>query len=359
MNTIKNPRVLFYVLVVIIAMILTFFTTAFILEELLHIAEYSLTWFIAEGVVIVGVAVIVAILSPHIVNGFLWVIKDFSYRISKHSTKELVSGFLGLIAGLLIAVLISLPLNSLPFGSVISIALIIFFGYSGLLTGLHKKDDISELLRSSRAFGKKTPKADKKHYLGILDTSAIIDGRFADVYRTGFLDGTFILPNFVLDELKRVADNSDPLKKERGRRGLNILNELKEENENAYVVVDKDYEDVKEVDTKIIHLAVDMKTKIFTNDYNLNRMAQVQNITVLNINDLAHALKSVVLPGESLTVQIIKVGKEENQGVAYLDDGTMIVVENGKQYVGLTLQVEVTSALQTANGKMIFAKPQK
>ena len=354
MNTIKNPRVLFYVLVVIIAMILTFFTTAFILEELLHIAEYSLTWFIAEGIVIVGVAVIVAILSPHIVNGFLWVIKDFSYRISKHSTKELISGFLGLIAGL-----ISLPLNSLPFGSVISIALIIFFGYSGLLTGLHKKDDISELLRSSRAFGKKTPKADKKHYLGILDTSAIIDGRFADVYRTGFLDGTFILPNFVLDELKRVADNSDPLKKERDRRGLNILNELKEENENAYVVVDKDYEDVKEVDTKIIHLAVDMKTKIFTNDYNLNRMAQVQNITVLNINDLAHALKSVVLPGESLTVQIIKVGKEENQGVAYLDDGTMIVVENGKQYVGLTLQVEVTSALQTANGKMIFAKPQK
>ena len=359
MKTIKNPRVLFYVLVVIIAMILTFFTTAFILEELLHIAEYSLTWFIAEGVVIVGVAVIVALLSPHIVNGFLWVIKDFSYRISKHSTKELVSGFLGLIAGLLIAVLISLPLNSLPFGSVISIALIIFFGYSGLLTGLHKKDDISELLRSSRAFGKKTPKADKKHYLGILDTSAIIDGRFADVYRTGFLDGTFILPNFVLDELKRVADNSDPLKKERGRRGLNILNELKAENENAYVVVDKDYEDVKEVDTKIIHLAVDMKTKIFTNDYNLNRMAQVQNITVLNINDLAHALKSVVLPGESLTVQIIKVGKEENQGVAYLDDGTMIVVENGKQYVWLTLQVEVTSALQTANGKMIFAKPQK
>lgn len=357
MRTMKNPRVPLYVLIVIIAMVLSYFTTAFILEELLNIAVYSLSWFITEGLVVVGVGVFVAFLSPHMVNGFLWMMTDFSYRISKHSTKELVSGFLGATAGLILAVLISLPLSSFPLGSVISIVLIVFFGYSGLLTGLHKKDDITEILRSSRSSGKKASKTDKKRYLGILDTSAIIDGRFADVYRTGFLDGTFILPNFVLDELKRVADNSDPLKKERGRRGLNILNELKAENENAYAVVDKDYEDVKEVDTKIIHLAVDMKTKIFTNDYNLNRMAQVQNITVLNINDLAHALKSVVLPGESFTAQIIKVGKEENQGVAYLDDGTMVVVENGKQYVGLTLEVEVTSALQTSNGKMIFAKP--
>lgn len=359
MNAMKNPRLVFYVLLVIIAMALSYFSTAFILEQLLHIAEFSLTWFLVEGVAVIGIGVIVALLSSRIVNGFLWIITDFSYRISKHSTKELVSGFLGLLGGLLVAFLISLPLNSLPFGGVISLALIIFFGYSGLLTGLHKKDDISDLLRSSRAFGKKSPKTEKKRYLGILDTSAIIDGRFADVYRTGFLDGSFILPNFVLDELKRVADNSDPLKKERGRRGLNILNELKEEFDDAYVVINKDYEDVKEVDTKIIHLAVDMKTKIFTNDYNLNRMAQVQNITVLNINDLAHALKSVVLPGEELTANIVRSGKEENQGVAYLDDGTMIVVENGKHYMGLTLQVEVTSALQTSNGKMIFAKPKK
>ena len=169
----------------------------------------------------------------------------------------------------------------------------------------------------------------------------------------------FTVPEFVLDELKRVADSSDPLKKERGRRGLNILNELKEEFPDAYVMEEKDYDDIKEVDTKIIRLAVDLKTKIFTNDYNLNRMAKIQNVTVLNINDLAKSVKSIVLPGEELTANIIKAGKEENQGIAFLDDGTMIVVENGKPFVGFTLQVIVTSALQTSNGKMIFAKPKK
>ncbi len=351
-------RVPFYVLLVFAAVVLTYFTTAFILAQL-DVATFTTTWFVVEGIAILIVGVIVAMLASAIVDGFLWVVNDFSNRVSSHSTKELISGSIGLIAGLLIAFLISLPLGALPFGGVISLVLIIFFGYSGLLIGLHKKDDVAEILRGARFGGKKTPKVDKKHYLGILDTSAIIDGRFADVYRTGFLEGSFILPDFVLDELKRVADSNDPLKKERGRRGLNILNELKAAYPDAYVMVNKDYEDVKEVDTKIIHLAVDMKTRIFTNDYNLNRMAQVQNIRVLNINDLAHALKSVVLPGEELTANIIKCGKEENQGIAYLDDGTMIVVENGKQYVGLTLQVKVTSALQTSNGKMIFAKPKQ
>ncbi|MBR5328871.1 MAG: PIN domain nuclease [Firmicutes bacterium] len=351
----RNPRSFFYVLIVAASMIGAYFITDFVLEQF-AIAAFSPLWIVIQGITVCLVALVFAAIAPQIVQGFLWLIHDFSMRISNRSTKELISGFLGLIGGLIIAFLIGIPLNSLPFGEFITPILIIFFGYSGLSIGLLKKDDISEFIKANRGL-KKSPRQDKKHYLGILDTSAIIDGRFADVYRTGFLDGTFILPNFVLDELKRVADNSDPLKKERGRRGLNILNELKEEFDDAYVVIDKDFEDVKEVDTKIIHLAVDMKTKIFTNDYNLNRMAQVQNITVLNINDLAHALKSVVLPGEELTANIIKAGKEENQGVAYLDDGTMIVVENGKQYVGLTLKLEVTSALQTSNGKMIFAKP--
>lgn len=353
----KNPRSIFYVLIVAGAMLGSYFITEFILLQI-GISAFTPFWFVIEGIVICLIALIFAALTPKIVDGFLWVVHDFSMRISNRSTKELISGFVGLIGGLVIAFLIAIPLNALPFGGFISIILIIFFGYSGLSIGLLKKDDISELVRSTRVF-KKTPKPERKHYLGILDTSAIIDGRFADVYRTGFLDGTFILPGFVLDELKRVADNSDPLKKERGRRGLNILNDLKAEFEDAYVMVDRDYEDIKEVDTKIIHLAAEMKTKIFTNDYNLNRMARVQSITVLNINDLAHALKSVVLPGEELTANIIRAGKEENQGVAYLDDGTMIVVENGKQYVGLTLTLEVTSALQTSNGKMIFAKPKQ
>lgn len=352
-------RIPVYVLLVAGAVVGTFFITAFILGQL-NVTPLTFTWFLSEGIAMAAAGFLMALLARPIVNAFLWIVKDFSARISSHSTKELISGVSGLIIGLVIAFLISLPLSSLPLGGVLSVIIIIFFGYSGLLVGLHKKDDVAELIRVRLLAGaKKPPKGEKKHYLGVLDTSAIIDGRFADVYRTGFLDGTFILPNFVLDELKRVADNSDPLKKERGRRGLNILNELKEEFPNAYDMVDKDYEDVKEVDTKIICLASDMKTKIFTNDYNLNRMAGVKNITVLNINDLAFALKSVVLPGEELTAQIVKPGKEENQGVAFLDDGTMIVVENGKPYVGLTLKLEVTSALQTSNGKMVFAKPKK
>ncbi|MBQ1251814.1 MAG: hypothetical protein IIY02_02750 [Firmicutes bacterium] len=353
----KNPRSFFYVLIVLGSMIGTYFITEFILSQF-GVPAFTPLWIVIQGVVICLVALFFAAVAPKIVERFLWIVQDFVTRISNRSIKELISGFIGLIGGLVIAFLVSIPINALPFGGFISVVLIIFCGYSGLSLGLMKKDDISDLVRNSRGL-KKGPKQEKVHYLGILDTSAIIDGRFADVYRTGFLDGTFILPNFVLDELKRVADNSDPLKKERGRRGLNILNELKADYPDAYVMVDKDFEDVKEVDTKIIHLAVDMKTKIFTNDYNLNRMAQVQNVTVLNINDLAHALKSIVLPGEELTASIIKAGKEENQGVAYLDDGTMIVVENGRQFVGLTLQVIVTSALQTSNGKMIFAKPKQ
>ena len=288
-------------------MIGAYFITEFILAQF-SVGAFTPLWIVIEGVVVCFAALIAAAVAPSVVQGFLWVVRDFSTRISNRSTKELISGFIGLIGGLVIAFLVTIPLNALPFGGFISVVLIIFFGYSGLSIGLMKKDDISDLVRNSRG-QKKSSKQDKIHYLGILDTSAII--------------------------------------------------ELKADYPDAYVMVDKDFEDVKEVDTKIIHLAVDMKTKIFTNDYNLNRMAQVQNVTVLNINDLAHALKSIVLPGEELTASIIKAGKEENQGVAYLDDGTMIVVENGKPYVGLTLQLEVTSALQTSNGKMIFAKPKQ
>lgn len=353
----KYFRAFFYVLLVVGFMLISYFITEFILDYM-GVTLFSLTWFTAMVVVIILVGVTVSLLAPYLVTWFLWVINEFTLSVSTKSTKELISGTIGLIAGLTIAALISIPLKTLPLGGFISVFLIIFFGYAGLQVGMRKNEDVGKILRMAPpAADRKQVRVAKKAYLGILDTSAIIDGRFADVYRTGFLEGSFILPTFVLDELKRVADASDPLKKERGRRGLNILNELKEEHKDAYTMVNKDYEDIREVDTKIIRLAVDMKTRIFTNDYNLNRMAKVQNVTVLNINDLANALKSVVLPGEELIAHVIREGKEANQGVAYLDDGTMIVVEDGKKYVGLTLQVEVTSALQTANGKMIFAKP--
>ena len=192
--------------------------------------------------------------------------------------------------------------------------------------------------------------------LKILDTSVIIDGRIADVCETGFIEGVFILPQFILQELQHIADSLDVLRRNKGRRGLDKLRELQENPDVDVQIIDEDYPEIKEVDAKLVQLAKDLKAKIITNDFNLNKVAELQGVTVLNINDLANALKPIVLPGETMTVKVIKEGKEFNQGVAYLDDGTMVVVENGRKYVGQTVQVEVTTTLQTAAGRMIFTR---
>ena len=209
-------------------------------------------------------------------------------------------------------------------------------------------------LRSSKEKGKRELRgADPK----ILDTSVIIDGRIADICKSGFIEGSLVIPGFVLEELRHIADSSDLLKRNRGRRGLDILNKIQKELDFQVEISEQDFEDVAEVDSKLVRLAQVLSGKILTNDFNLNKVAELQGVAVLNINELANAVKPVVLPGEEMLVHVIKNGKEAGQGVAYLDDGTMIVVDGGKRHIGENIGVLVTSVLQTAAGRMIFAKP--
>ena len=199
--------------------------------------------------------------------------------------------------------------------------------------------------------------ADKRFKL--LDTSAIIDGRIADVIDSGFLEGTLLIPVFVLEELQRIADSADALKRVRGRRGLDILQKIRSEAKLAVEIDSRDFDDIAEVDSKLVRLGQLVGGKIVTNDYNLNKVAELQGVPVLNVNELANAVKPVVVPGESMRVTVVKDGKEQGQGVAYLDDGTMIVIEGGHRHLNQNIDVEVTSALQTAAGRMIFAKPRR
>ena len=193
----------------------------------------------------------------------------------------------------------------------------------------------------------------------LLDTSAVIDGRIADICRTGFLEGNLIVPGFVLAELQKIADSSDSLKRNRGRRGLDILNKMQKEPNISIRIYDKDFEELADVDIKIVRLAKLMEARVITNDFNLNKVAELYGVPVLNINELANAIKPVALPGEEILVHVIKDGKEHGQGIAYLEDGTMIVVDGGRRYIGEEIHVTVTSVLQTAAGRMIFAKPKE
>ena len=191
----------------------------------------------------------------------------------------------------------------------------------------------------------------------VLDTSVIIDGRIADICKTGFVEGPLVIPNFVLEELRHIADSSDALKRAKGRRGLDMLNIIRKELDIEVEISNRDYDDIAEVDDKLVRLAQDLYGCVVTNDYNLNKVATLQGVIVLNINELANAIKPGVLPGEKMVVTVVKDGKEQNQGVAYLDDGTMIVVENGRRFIGETIEVEVTSVIQTNAGRMIFGRP--
>ncbi len=193
----------------------------------------------------------------------------------------------------------------------------------------------------------------------ILDTSAIIDGRILDIFKTGFVEGIIVIPEFILSELRHVADSSDALKRKRGRRGLDILNRIQNDVNMQVKVLDKDYDQIDEVDVKLVKLAFDINGLIITNDYNLNKIAQFQGVGVLNVNELANSVKTILLPGEEMDILVLKEGKEANQGVGYLDDGTMIVIQGGKPYVGEQIHIMVTSVLQTSAGRMIFAKPEQ
>ena len=227
---------------------------------------------------------------------------------------------------------------------------------------IKKKDDITSILLNLKKNGitkEKKIKPSLKSVPKVLDTSVIIDGRIFDICQTGFVEGPLVIPNFVLDELRHISDSADGLKRTRGRRGLDILNKIQKELSIETQIWEGDFPKIEEVDSKLLKLAQVLKGKVITNDYNLNKVAEVQGVPVLNINELSNAIKPVVIPGEEMKVEVVKDGKESSQGVAYLDDGTMIVVENGKKLIGEEVDVLVTSVLQTAAGRMIFARPKE
>lgn len=282
--------------------------------------------------------------------------KTFITFLLKIPTQNILSGVIGLIVGLIIANLLSYSLSFIPFiGQYLPIVLNITLGLLGIIVGLHKREEgVNFYKKSIEKFRKKDKSS--QYQPKILDTSVIIDGRVADICETDFLEGELIIPRFVLNELQAIADSSDPLKRNRGRRGLDVLNRINKIHADKIKIISQDYKDLKSVDTKLIRLAKEMDAKVLTNDYNLNKLAQLESVSVLNINDLSNALKSVILPGEELITQIIKEGKESSQGVAYLDDGTMIVIENGVKNIGDKVRVTVTSILQTPAGRMIFGR---
>jgi uncharacterized protein YacL len=274
----------------------------------------------------------------------------------KIPAQNILSGVIGLIIGLIIANLLAYSLSFIPFiGNYLPIILNVALGLLGITLGLSKRTESVNFYKKNIERFKKRDKSSHSQ-LKILDTSVIIDGRIADISQTDFLEGILIIPRFVLSELQAIADSSEPLKRNRGRRGLDVLNKINKIHTNKIKIISRDYTELKTVDTKLIKLAKELDAKILTNDYNLNKLAQLENVTVLNINDLANALKSIILPGEELITQIIKEGKEPGQGVAYLDDGTMIVVENGMNNIGEKVKLMVTSILQTPAGRMIFGR---
>lgn len=293
----------------------------------------------------------------YIVNFVKWVEES----LVKAPITDILAVSIGLGFGLVIAFLVGFALNMIEVpivNTVAPILITLLFGYLGFQVGYKKRDELMALLaRNKKKPVEEDVEAGDRNVLKILDTSVIIDGRIADICQTGFLEGTIVIPQFVLGELQHIADSSDVLKRNRGRRGLDILNRIQKELSMNVEIYEGDFEDVQEVDSKLVKLAKLTNGVVVTNDFNLNKVCELQKVSVLNINDLANAVKPVVLPGEEMNVQVIKDGKEQNQGIAYLDDGTMIVVEGGRDYIGKHIEVLVTSVLQTSAGRMIFAKP--
>ena len=308
--------------------------------------------------VIVGLlfGIIFFIISPRIIDGVHGFFQKLEKRLTEMPALDILFGVLGIMLGLLFAFLLSLivkTINVPVLPEVITILLFFICGYYGGYIGVTRRAELMDGARRNRLPGTLAGDGARPK---LLDTSVIIDGRICDICRTGFLEGKIVVPSFVLKELRHIADSSDAMKRARGRRGLDILHTMQCELERQIVVEEKDYDDVDEVDLKLLRLAADTGAVLVTNDYNLNKVAAVQNMPVLNINDLANALRSVLLPGEELSLAIVREGKEAGQGVGYLPDGTMVIVENGKRHIGETADLVVTSALQTSAGRLVFAK---
>ncbi|CVK21721.1 PIN/TRAM domain-containing protein [Sporomusa paucivorans] len=337
-------------------------------EEFLRIGVFGITMttiltFVFGGLVggIVGFVVAPLLLK------YLW---NFTYwlelRLNKMPGYDVLAGVLGLATGLIISNLLGPAFMPIPIvGKYVPLILSVILGYLGINVAIRKREELFNMFSNLPALpwlsrdGKERSKdkTDSICQAKILDTSVIIDGRIADICKSGFIEGPLVIPVFVLEELQHIADSSDLLKRNRGRRGLDILNRMQKELELNIQIDNRDFDDITEVDSKLIKLGQVLKAKVITNDYNLNKVAELQGVSVLNINELSNAVKPVVLPGEEMVVHVVKDGKEFGQGVAYLDDGTMIVVDGGKKHIGETVGVLVTSVLQTAAGRMIFAKP--
>jgi len=298
------------------------------------------------------------------------IIKDVSAvdeKVKEIPGNNLIIGIIGLTTGIILGLLVSIALRSIPFvGPFIPIFLVVIFSYVGIMLALRNKQMIINIFRLSKRFKdeKEDNPADRKEHEGhislskpkILDTSTIIDGRIADIILTGFLEGDLVVPGFIVNELQGVADSSDNLRRIRGRTGLDILQKLQDNKKLHISILEKDYAGLDSVDSKLISLAKEIDGDLVTSDFNLNKVARLKGINVLNINDLSNAVKMIILPGEKMNIEIIKEGKEKDQGIAYLDDGTMIVVEGGKNLLGRTIEIIITGILQTPAGRMIFSK---
>ena len=322
------------------------------------------TMSVEQYAIIIGLVGALAgiILTPFITTRPIRALRALLTRIS---AQALFSSLMGLVVGLLIAALLSFPMSLLPnpFGEVLPFVGVVVFGYLGVAIFAMRQSDLftafSTLSNRTAPPGAEAPGgklADSRTIL--LDTSVIIDGRIADIARTGFLPGALLIPRFVLNELQYIADSADNLRRQRGRRGMEVLSQLQKEPLIPVRMSDIDVEGVREVDDKLIILARQLRCPILTNDYNLNRIAELQGVSILNVNELANAVKSVLLPGEALIVRVIQEGKEMNQGVGYMDDGTMVVIENGRNFMNQEVAVIVTKVLQTTAGRMIFARPE-
>jgi uncharacterized protein YacL len=313
--------------------------------------------------VIIGLlgALIGLILTPYVTTRPARALRSLLGRID---ATTLVAGLTGLIVGLLISALLAFPLSLLPspFGEVLPFLGVLILSYFGVALFIMRQRDIFAIMRDRlprRGGTQQDTEGDNLLIRTILmDTSVIIDGRILDIARTGFLTGTLVIPRFILNELQYIADSADGLRRQRGRRGMEILAQLQKVPGIPVQISDMDVEGTREVDDKLVILARQMKCSILTNDYNLNRVAELQGVSVLNINELANSVKAVLLPGEALSVNIIQEGREHGQGVGYLDDGTMVVIEDGVNFLHSEIGVTVTKVLQTAAGRMIFARPE-
>ena len=319
---------------------------------------YQLT---ASSVPVVWTATIVGMLAGYFLAPWLIIAPARAARgfLRTVPADDLLAAIMGLAAGLLIAALLAYPISRLPppFGPILPLVGVLIFGYMGASLVVMRKTDFYALLRPAE----RPAAAEIDRSLGpkmLLDTSVIIDGRIADVADTGFLMGRLMAPRFVLNELQYIADSADTLRRNRGRRGLEMLDRLQQNPDVKIEFIDIDPPDAQQVDDKLISLALELGAAVITNDYNLNRIARLQGVTILNINELANAVKSVFLPGEEMPIKIIQAGKEIGQGVGYLDDGTMVVVENGRQYLNQEVLVQVTKVLQTNAGRLVFATPE-